>query len=89
MHLLGLHGGDVAGRPIRRSMPGVGEVHTVTMYVSPKHQDTLVAPLLALGPKRIIFNPGTENPAFAAVAKAQGIEVVEGCTLVMLATGLY
>jgi hypothetical protein len=45
--------------------------------------------LLALEPRRIIFNPGTEHPAFAARASASGMEVVEGCTLVMLSTGTY
>jgi hypothetical protein len=59
------------------------------MYVAPAHQQDLMDGLLALRPARIIFNPGTENPAFEAAAKALGMEVVEGCTLVMLATGTY
>jgi hypothetical protein len=45
--------------------------------------------LLSLSPRRIIFNPGTENPDFMEKAEAQGIEVVAGCTLVMLRAGTY
>jgi hypothetical protein len=45
--------------------------------------------LIGLGPKRIIFNPGTENPDFFSKAKAAGIEVLEACTLVMLTTGQF
>lgn len=89
VRLLGKQSGEVAGRSIERTLPKPGEVHTVTLYVSPLHQPPLIGPLLALGPKRIIFNPGTENPVFEAVAREQGVEVVEGCTLVMLATGQY
>ena len=45
--------------------------------------------LLGLKPKRIIFNPGTENDSFMERAAARGIEVVEGCTLVMLQTATF
>jgi len=42
-----------------------------------------------LSPKRIIFNPGTENQELKKLAEAQGIECLEACTLVMLSVGVY
>lgn len=87
--LFGKHAGSIAGEPIRQQIPAITNVHTVTMYVAPRHQAAMMDELLALHPARIIFNPGTENPAFAAAAMRQGIEVVEACTLVMLATGQF
>jgi uncharacterized protein len=87
--LLGKRTGEIAGMPIRQSLePGIA-VHTITMYVAPAHQHALMKELLALQPERIIFNPGTENPYFEAEARTRGIEVVEGCTLVMLASGQF
>ena len=59
---------------------------TVTMYVGPARQQDLVEPIIALAPKRVIFNPGTENPVAYAQLQAAGIEVIEACTLVMLRT---
>ncbi|TNE56910.1 MAG: CoA-binding protein, partial [Bacteroidetes bacterium] len=65
------------------------DVDTVTLYVGPQRQVPYYEYILSLHPKRIIFNPGTENPELEALAEAQGIEVVEGCTLVMLSIGGY
>jgi hypothetical protein len=45
--------------------------------------------ILDLQPKRIIFNPGTENEELIRQAKQNGIEPVIGCTLVMLSVGTY
>lgn len=87
--LFGKQRGSVHGSPISHELPAVGTVHTITMYVAPQHQAALMEPLLALKPQRIIFNPGTENPEFAAAAERSLVEVVEGCTLVMLTTGQY
>lgn len=61
-----------------------GDVHTLTLYVGAKRLETMIESILKLSPKRIITNPGTENQNLMARAKEQGIEVVEGCTLVML-----
>jgi predicted CoA-binding protein len=60
------------------------EIHTVTMYLSAKYQKQYYNNILALKPKRIIFNPGTANPEFSAIARRNGIQVVNGCMLVML-----
>ncbi|MGV3638013.1 MAG: CoA-binding protein [Flavobacteriales bacterium] len=87
--LLGKRTGAIAGLPIQRDLDPDLKVHTITLYVAPQHQGELMDELLALRPQRIIFNPGTENTAFEAEARKNGIEVVEGCTLVMLASGQF
>lgn len=65
------------------------QVDTVTLYLSPKNQVQYYDYILSLNPKRIIFNPGTENDVLAEMAHEKGIETMEGCTLVMLSTGQY
>jgi len=64
-------------------------VDTVTLYLSPQHQKQYYDYILSLHPRRIIFNPGAENPELATLARANGIEPVEACTLVLLNTGQY
>jgi len=64
-------------------------VDTVTLYLSPIHQKEYYDYILSLHPKRVIFNPGAENPELATLARANGIEPVEACTLVLLNTGQY
>ena len=65
------------------------KIDTVTLYVSPKNQKELIQPIIALQPKRIIFNPGTENSEFQLLAEQNNIQTEEACTLVMLSTNLY
>ena len=72
-----------------REMKTWPDIDTVTIYVGPKHQPEYYAYILSLKPRRIIFNPGTENPEFAAMAEKEGIMTLEACTLVMLSTGQY
>jgi predicted CoA-binding protein len=80
---------EVAGIRVSKS-PVVEEgVDTVTLYLNPTHQKEYYDYILDLQPKRIIFNPGTENPELMKMAKEKGIEPVVACTLVMLATGQY
>ena len=62
------------------------KVDTVTMYVGPARQQGLIEQIIALAPKRVIFNPGSENPAAYGQLQAAGIEAIEACTLVMLKT---
>lgn len=59
-------------------------VDTLTMYVGKEKSSQLKNEILALKPKRVIFNPGSENPDLKKALEQSGIEVVEGCTLVML-----
>ena len=83
--------GEVNGHGILdiREQPEVHDVDTITMYVGPRNQPPIYDYLLSLRPKRMIFNPGTENYDFMQRASNEGIEVVEGCTLVMLRAGQY
>lgn len=62
---------------------------TVTMYLAPRHQAPVIRDILAVRPRRVIFNPGAENPHAYPALEAAGIEVVEACTLVLLSTGQF
>ena len=88
---LSIKRGELAGETILdlREKPFIPDVDTLTLYIGPQHYEQWMDYLLDLSPRRIIFNPGTENPDFMAQAEERGIEVVEGCTLVMLQTGTY
>jgi predicted CoA-binding protein len=66
-----------------------GPIDTVTMYLGPARSDALIDEIIGAQPRRIIMNPGAENSALAAKAEEAGIEVVEGCTLVMLRTAQF
>ena len=80
---------DVDGIHITKSKIEQDDVDTITLYLNPTHQKEYYDYILGLNPKRIIFNPGTENPELMNMAKEKGIEPVIACTLVMLATGQY
>ena len=69
--------------------PELKDIHTITLYLGPNHQEKWMDYLFSLHPKRIIFNPGTENPIFYSRAKAAGIDALNACTLVMLTTSQY
>ncbi|HET6992076.1 MAG TPA: CoA-binding protein [Bacteroidia bacterium] len=86
---VGLREGQIEGVKILTGKPAIENVDTVTMYVGPAHQKDWYEYVLSLKPKRIIFNPGAENPEFEKMAEENGIEVVEACTLVMLSIGNY
>jgi len=64
-------------------------VDTVTVYLSPEKQAPVIRDILAVRPRRVIFNPGAENPEAAAALARSGITVVEACTLVLLSTGQF
>ena len=74
---------------ILTEMPDQPGIDTVTLYLNPTNQVPYYESILALNPKRIIFNPGTENPELEALANEKGIETMEACTLVMLTTNRY
>ena len=88
---VGIKKGELYGKTILpiKEHPVINNVHTITLYLGARHQPEYYEYLLSLKPTRIIFNPGTENEEFMAMARAQGIEVVSGCTLVMLGVGNY
>jgi uncharacterized protein len=87
--LVGIKKGEVAGIAIQQNQPLLSDIHTITLYVGPQHQQDLLAYINLLNPKRVIFNPGTENPVLMSELIKQGIEVEEACTLVMLHTGQF
>lgn len=86
---VGLREGVVGNIPIVKAIPADIQVDTVTMYLNLDNQKAWEKQVLALHPKRIIFNPGAENAAFAEEAEAAGIETLDACTLVMLSTGQF
>lgn len=85
----GIKKGMILHLPIVQDWPSVGSIDTLTLYLGPQAQEAYYDQIIALAPKRIIFNPGTENPILVGLAKAAGIETIEACTLVMLTTGQY
>lgn len=86
---IGIKKGESAGVEIQRAGAVFPDINTVTLYIGPQRQPEYYHYILTTQPKRIIFNPGTENPELEALAQQQGIEVVRACTLVMLSTGQY
>ena len=88
---VGIKKGEIFGKEIMdiRSRPAVSDIDTLTLYIGPDHQPEWYDYLLSLKPKRIIFNPGTENKVFQQKAQEQGVEVLEACTLVMLRSNQY
>jgi uncharacterized protein len=83
-------GKSVLGFETKKDLSEVNtEIDTITLYVGPQNSEQLSDKLLALHPRRIIMNPGAENEALKQRATRAGVEVVEGCTLVMLKTGQF
>lgn len=85
---IGARPGSVHDVDILTEVPE-GPFDTVTMYIRPSIQAVHRHTILARAPKRVIFNPGTENPAFQNELRDHGIDVLEACTLVLLRTGQY
>ena len=86
---VGISEGEIEGIKILTGTPAIENVDTVTLYVGPKNQAAYFDYIIGLKPKRVIFNPGTENPDFYPLLKKNNIESVEACTLVMLSVSSY
>lgn len=86
---VGLKTGEVAGVKIEKPDIIHRDIDTITLYIGPQNQPPLYDYILATKPKRIIFNPGTENPELQRLADAEGIETQYACTLVLLSIGEY
>lgn len=69
--------------------PGLDDIDTVTLYLNPLHQEPYYDYVISLRPRRVIFNPGTENESFQERLEQEKIPYMEACTLVMLRTGQY
>lgn len=86
---LGIRNGKINDLDIIIDKPALENIDTVTLYVGIDHQGPWMDYIFSLKPKRIIFNPGTENPEFEALAESKGIEAIEACTLVLLSIKEY
>jgi predicted CoA-binding protein len=86
---IGARKGMVDDVEIQTELQNIPDIHTVTLYLSARNQAPYYNYIISLKPKRLIFNPGTENPELEKLARENGIDVVEGCTLVMLSNGTY
>jgi len=86
---IGKREGSIDGVGIQKGQPVLENIDTVTVYLNERNQQEYYDYLLALKPKRVIFNPGAENPALEILLKKSNVEVVEACTLVMLSIGSF
>jgi uncharacterized protein len=79
----------VADVPVQSSISPIPDLDTVTMYLNSENQKNYYDYILSQHPRRVIFNPGAENPEFEKLLSDNGIKVLEACTLVLLGTGQY
>jgi predicted CoA-binding protein len=86
---IGLRSGKVEGVAFDAEKKAFENIDTVSLYVGPKSQPEYYEYIIALKPRRVIFNPGTENPEFISKLESAGIYPEIACTLVLLATGQY
>ncbi|MEH6765792.1 MAG: CoA-binding protein [Aequorivita antarctica] len=86
---IGLKKGVVAGVAILTEKEPFEDIDTVTLYLNPKRQVEYYDYIISLKPKRVIFNPGTENPEFYTLLEKHNIESEVACTLVLLGTNQY
>lgn len=86
---LGLRKGETAGVSFKTTQHPIDDIDSISLYVSAKNQADYLDYIVTLKPRRVIFNPGTENPLFYPALEKAGIEPVEACTLVMLSIGNY
>lgn len=86
---IGLKEGVVNGVKIETQHLPFKNIDTITLYINPAIQKEYYDYIFSLKPKRIIFNPGTENREFEKMARTKGIETEEACTLVMLSANQY
>lgn len=89
VHAIGRREGKIGDTPVIKGEPPIEGVDTVTLYLNPANQQPYYDYIKSLHPKRIIFNPGTENEELIKMADENGIKTMEACTLVLLSTGQY
>lgn len=85
----GLKSGLVSGVTIDTNLIDYDDIDTVTMYVNPERQKEFYNYIISLKPRRVIFNPGTENKEFQQLLTKEGIQFEEACTLVLLKTNQF
>ena len=62
---------------------------TVTVYLSEKNSTPLIEDIIAINPRRVIINPGAENPELEERCRTAAIHVQKACTLLLLRTGQF
>jgi predicted CoA-binding protein len=86
---IGKRASMVADIPIQVETSPIQDLDTVSFYLNPENQKNYYNYILDQHPRRVIFNPGAENPEFEKILTEKGIQVMEACTLVLLSTGQY
>jgi predicted CoA-binding protein len=86
---IGQNAGEVAGVKIQTKAVPVKNIDTVTLYLNPVRQREYYNYIIESKPKRVVFNPGTENPELYQLLQLNDIEIEVACTLVLLATNQY
>ncbi len=86
---IGIRKGKISSLDIITDKLPLEGIDTVTLYIGPDNQAPWMDYIFSLNPKRIIFNPGTENSEFEAMAQNKGIEATQACTLVLLSINQY
>ncbi len=81
---------EIEGVPVHNSLSQIeGRIHTLTLYVGPRHIGSEIDAIVKLNPERVIFNPGTESQKLKEALDSAGIPYMEACTLVLLSTGQF
>jgi len=86
---IGNRSGEIHNITFGKEQIAFEDIDTVTLYINPKHQPEYYDYIIGLNPKRVIFNPGTENVEFINKLKDANIKTEIACTLVLLRTGQY
>jgi uncharacterized protein len=86
---LGLREGMIGEVPVQTGKPLMENIDTVSLYLGANNQQAFYQYILDLKPRRVIFNPGTDNPEFEELLEKSGIEVTAACSLVMLHAGIF
>ncbi len=81
--------GNIADVEITNEWPYNESIDTVSLYINPLNQEEYYEKMIQLGPRRVIFNPGSENEEFEFILTEAGIRVERACTLVLLSIGNY
>lgn len=86
---IGQNAGEVAGIKIQTKAIPLKNVDTVTLYLNPSRQRDYYNYIVEASPKRVIFNPGSENPELMQLLELNNIKSEVACTLTLLATNQY
>ena len=89
IEMIGSRPDIIFGQKINTEKLPFEDIDTFTLYISDKFQKEYYEYVVSLNPRRVIFNPGTENPEFEELLISNDIHIAEACTLVLLSTGQY